>query len=304
MTTLTFQTTTLSVINQNNQTYFTANEIGQALGYRNPTSDVKRIYERNIDEFTPCMTALIEMQTNGGMQKVRIFSLRGCHLIGMLSHTKVAKAFRKWVLDILDREVSQTEHKTTVDDRTGLRNAVNMLVSKKGLLYNEAYNLVHHYMNVESIEDIPADKLQSAVEYVHKICLEGELIITPPKTADRDEITISTELFEAIMKHTRMAKKLALPEPEKTYDTNTTAKEIHDLVWLLYSHNEMNFLLGRMCEPLRAIGSHYYADTKTHYVEYKRHYDKCLPILKRFVEQIKADNPKAWEGLQYRLTAK
>lgn len=27
MTTLTFQTTTLSVINQNNQTYFTANEI-------------------------------------------------------------------------------------------------------------------------------------------------------------------------------------------------------------------------------------------------------------------------------------
>ncbi|STO54441.1 prophage antirepressor [Canicola haemoglobinophilus] len=207
MTTLTFQTTTLSVINQNNQTYFTANEIGQALGYRNPTSDVKRIYERNIDEFTPNMTALVDMQTAGGIQKVRIFSLRGCHLIGMLSHTKVAKEFRKWVLDILDRETAQP-------------------------------------------------------------------------------------------------KQLSLPEPEKTYDTNTTAKEIHDLVWLLYSHNEMNFLLGRMCEPLRAIGSHYYADIKTHYVEYKRHYDKCLPILKRFVEQIKADNPKAWEGLQYRLTAK
>ncbi|ACA32543.1 putative antirepressor protein [Histophilus somni 2336] len=103
----------------------------------------------------------------------------------------------------------KAERKTTVDDRTGLRNAVNMLVSKKGLLYNEAYNLVHHYMNVESIEDIPADKLQSAVEYVHKICLESELIITPPKTADRDEITISAELFEAIMKHTRLAKKLA-----------------------------------------------------------------------------------------------
>ncbi|WP_249961125.1 phage antirepressor N-terminal domain-containing protein [Histophilus somni] len=103
----------------------------------------------------------------------------------------------------------KAERKTTVDDRTGLRNAVNMLVSKKGLLYNEAYNLVHHYMNVESIEDIPADKLQSAVEYVHKICLEGELIITPPKIADRDEITISAELFEAIMKHTRLAKKLA-----------------------------------------------------------------------------------------------
>lgn len=46
----------------------------------------------------------------------------------------------------------KAERKTTVDDRTGLRNAVNMLVSKKGLLYNEAYNLVHHYMNVESVK--------------------------------------------------------------------------------------------------------------------------------------------------------
>ncbi|WP_249963474.1 BRO family protein [Histophilus somni] len=235
------------------------------------------------------------------------------------SEKPIAKEFQNWVFEEVLPQLRKTgkyalqnsaenqllaDRKTTVDDRTGLRNAVNMLVSKKGLLYNEAYNLVHHYMNVESIEDIPADKLQSAVEYVHKICLEGELIITPPKTTDKDEITISAELFEAIMKHTRMAKKLALPEPEKTYDTNTTAKEIHDLVWLIYSHNEMNFLLGRMCEPLRAIGSHYYADIKTHYVEYKRHYDKCLPILKRFVEQIKADNPKAWEGLQYRLTAK
>lgn len=75
----------------------------------------------------------------------------------------------------------KAERKTTVDDRTGLRNAVNMLVSKKGLIYSDAYNLVHQYMNVETIEDIPADKLQSAVEYVHRIVLEGELIIEKVK---------------------------------------------------------------------------------------------------------------------------
>ncbi|WP_249961118.1 BRO family protein [Histophilus somni] len=207
MTTLTFQNTKISIIDQSNQKWITALEVGKALGYADPSANISKLYERNKDEFTSSMTAIIDMDTASGMQKVRIFSLRGCWLLGMRSHTKVAKAFRKWVLDILDRETAQP-------------------------------------------------------------------------------------------------KQLALPEPEKTYDTNTTAKEIHDLVWLLYSHNEMNFLLGRMCEPLRAIGSHYYADIKTHYVEYKRHYDKCLPILKRFVEQIKADNPKAWEGLQYRLTAK
>ena len=37
----------------------------------------------------------------------------------------------------------KAERKTTVDDRTGLRNAVNMLVSKKGLIYSDAYHLIH-----------------------------------------------------------------------------------------------------------------------------------------------------------------
>ncbi|WP_346556807.1 Bro-N domain-containing protein [Mannheimia haemolytica] len=107
MTTLTFQNTTLSVINQRNQTFVSSKDLGLALAYKNPTSDIMRIYDRNADEFTPEMTALIEMQTNGGKQQVRIFSLRGAHLIAMFARTKVAKDFRKWVLDILDKEVLQ-----------------------------------------------------------------------------------------------------------------------------------------------------------------------------------------------------
>ncbi|QLD33201.1 P22AR C-terminal domain-containing protein [Mannheimia varigena] len=109
MTTLSFQNTSLSVINQNNQIWFSALDIGKALGYSNGDIGVKNIYNRHQDEFTPCMTALVDTQTNGGIQKVRIFSLRGTHLIGMLSHTKVAKEFRKWVLDILDRETQQPQ---------------------------------------------------------------------------------------------------------------------------------------------------------------------------------------------------
>ncbi|MFC0308610.1 Bro-N domain-containing protein [Gallibacterium trehalosifermentans] len=109
MTTLTFQNATLSVIDYHNQIWFTGLEVGKALGYKNPNANIPQLYENHKDEFTPNMTALIDMQTNGGIQKVRIFSLRGCHLIGMLSHTKVAKDFRKWVLDILDRETQQPQ---------------------------------------------------------------------------------------------------------------------------------------------------------------------------------------------------
>ncbi|QIA76695.1 P22AR C-terminal domain-containing protein [Rodentibacter caecimuris] len=106
MTTLTFQNTTLSVIKQQNQIWLSTAEISKALGY-NRSDNVLKLYNAHQDEFTPNMTALIDMRTNSGVQKVRIFSLRGCHLIGMLSHTKVAKDFRKWVLDILDKETVQ-----------------------------------------------------------------------------------------------------------------------------------------------------------------------------------------------------
>ncbi|MFZ7141601.1 P22AR C-terminal domain-containing protein [Avibacterium avium] len=111
MTTLIFKNTTISAINQNNQVWLSISDIGKALGYSNPLKGIGNLYNAHQDEFTPNMTALINMQTNGGMQKVRIFSLRGAHLIGMLSHTKVAKDFRKWVLDILDQEVERQKPK-------------------------------------------------------------------------------------------------------------------------------------------------------------------------------------------------
>ena len=109
MTTLTFQNTTLSVINQNNQTFLTASDLGKALDYSDADRSVRRLYTANADEFTPEMTALVEMPTAGGLQKVRIFSLRGAHLIAMFARTKVAKDFRKWVLDVLDKETNQPQ---------------------------------------------------------------------------------------------------------------------------------------------------------------------------------------------------
>ncbi|MDG6828755.1 Bro-N domain-containing protein [Glaesserella parasuis] len=109
MTTLTFQNTAMTVISQKNKTFFTSFDLGKALGYKNPSADIPNLYNRNADEFTAEMTALIELQTAGGKQQVRVFSLRGAHLIAMFARTKVAKDFRKWVLDILDREISENE---------------------------------------------------------------------------------------------------------------------------------------------------------------------------------------------------
>lgn len=66
---------------------------------------VQKLYSRHADEFTATMTALVRMVTAGGEQEVRVFSLRGAHLLGMFARTERAKRFRRQVLDILDNEV-------------------------------------------------------------------------------------------------------------------------------------------------------------------------------------------------------
>ncbi|OPC86634.1 hypothetical protein BTV54_06205 [Pasteurella multocida subsp. multocida] len=77
----------------------------------------------------------------------------------------------------------KAERKTTTDERTGLRQAVSQLVSKKGLIYSDAYSLIHQRFNVQHIDELTAEQIPMVVEYIHKIVLEGELITdTSPKS--------------------------------------------------------------------------------------------------------------------------
>ncbi|HEO9620323.1 MULTISPECIES: P22AR C-terminal domain-containing protein [Klebsiella pneumoniae complex] len=92
--------------------WLTSADVAKALGYASSKS-VSTIYSRNSDEFTSSMSMVIKMMTNGinnnlREKSVRVFSLRGCHLIAMFATTDKAKEFRRWVLDILDREVEHS----------------------------------------------------------------------------------------------------------------------------------------------------------------------------------------------------
>lgn len=85
-------------------------DVAKALHY-NSTKSVTNLFNQYSDEFSPGMTMVIESMTNGisGTSrriKVRVFSLRGAHLLAMFARTPVAKEFRRWVLDILDREIA------------------------------------------------------------------------------------------------------------------------------------------------------------------------------------------------------
>ncbi|MES2262087.1 MAG: alpha/beta hydrolase [Pseudomonadota bacterium] len=150
-------------------------------------SRVRNIYRRHADEFTDKMTALVEMATAGGKQMVRIFSLRGAHLMAMFARTDVAKKFRKWALDILDREVEAQGAAPAQSDkhtRVPLKDAINMLVARsKHLNYSDAYKMVHQRFGIETVEEFSSDQVPLAVEYVHKLIAQWELVDQPALVA-------------------------------------------------------------------------------------------------------------------------
>ncbi|MHB2093371.1 BRO-N domain-containing protein [Pantoea dispersa] len=84
--------------------WLTSLDIAAALQYRSGKS-ITNLFNQNSDEFTSGMTQVIESVTSGNYRKkVRIFSLRGAHLLAMFARTPVAKEFRRWVLDILEQQ--------------------------------------------------------------------------------------------------------------------------------------------------------------------------------------------------------
>lgn len=107
----------IKTIQRDSQTWMSATEIGRALEYANPEKAVANLFSARADEFTSMMTKVFKVATAGGKQAIRFFSLRGAHLLAMFARTDKAKAFRVWVLDILDREVADLKAKAS----SGLR---------------------------------------------------------------------------------------------------------------------------------------------------------------------------------------
>ncbi|MDS7927584.1 BRO family protein [Acinetobacter sp. V115_6] len=171
---LSFNDVNFSPVQHNNQIWLTASELAKALGYAKSDA-VTQIYERNKDEFNSDMTLTLKLSVKGfgngnSLKETRIFNPRGCHLITFFARTSVAKQFRKWVLDVLDKEIGVPVAKTHKSEREPLTNAVNLLVAKtKHLNYSDAYKLVHQRFNVQHIDEIPYDVIPVAVEYVHHL---------------------------------------------------------------------------------------------------------------------------------------
>lgn len=169
---LNFHGMNLAPVQNVNGIWLTSADVAKSLGYKS-TKSISNLFAQYEDEFSPGMTMVIESVTNGingssRRMKVRVFSLRGAHLIAMFARTPVAKEFRRWVLDVLDREVQHSPIAKQFSDEElvslcylQLWMERSQLVSKNlypamkqakseyaGALYDIAHDI--HYMTVET----------------------------------------------------------------------------------------------------------------------------------------------------------
>lgn len=219
---LCFNDVQFEIISRNGQPWITARQLSQALGYAREDS-VLKIYERNKEEFSSMMSATVKMTVGLTEVVARIFSMRGCHLVGMLSRTPVAKAFRRWVLDVLDRLAAEERAAlpeaphikitpSTTASRKPLRSLVNAWAQVSGTPHTALWPQVKAHFQLERIDDLPEEWIPDAIAWVQGKIDEQRKALPPspgsnlqqshpaPALAITDEIDVH---LAAIREHIR-----------------------------------------------------------------------------------------------------
>lgn len=246
---LTFNDVTLSPISHQNNLWIRAVELAHALGYAQENS-VSRIYRSNSDEFTPDMTQVIEIFDGADSAlstKARIFSLRGCHLVAMFARTPVAKAFRRWVLDVLDKldaEQHAAASSPAADDFTGtltitpeqqctLQEIVRAKVevfpkNQRPSLYAQAWSRFNTHFRLARYCQLQREKVSEAIAYLTRMELAVPVSSINPAPAPAAALPSST----------------ASPD-----DVEGHLAAIREHVRQIHRHEEALFLLARRALP-------------------------------------------------------
>lgn len=274
---LCFNDFTFSTITRNNQPWFKSSELARALGYKDENS-VRRIYERNADEFTENMTQVVEnLDTVNLTVRARIFSLRGCHLLAMFARTPVAKAFRRWVLDVIEQygdrvPVAQpvtlndapispeqrAELKLIVDTKVGM---VPKAVQRRA--YKEIWTRFNRHFHIAEYKQLPCSRMDEARDFLlsmqvnagkAEVLPQASLVVPKPGYATIDERPY-LELIEAIQAAHEDVERLLSPIQHRVYELcDALAWAIRQRsgisVYGVNSMDSMNSLRGYLCHAV------------------------------------------------------
>ena len=246
---LTFNGITLSPVTHQNSPWIRSVELARALSYSDESS-VGRIYKRNSEEFTPEMTQVIEISDTVNLTvPTRIFSLRGCHLVAMFARTPVAKAFRRWVLDVLDK-LDAEQHAAltspTPDDFPGtlsitpeqqctLHEIVRAKVevfpkNQRPSLYAQAWSRFNTHFRLAKYCQLQREKMSEGITYLTRMELAVPVSSVSPAPA-------------------QAAAPLTPPLPAAADDAEGHLAAIREHIRQIHRHEEALFLLARKALP-------------------------------------------------------
>lgn len=154
---------------------------------------------------------------------------------GTWLHPKLAIHFARWldprfavwcdeqIEQILSGSLKLSQ--TTTDQRTPLRQAVSALVGLRGISYSDAYKMVHQRFAVNSIDEIPADVLPAAVEYVHRLTLTGEVLDAPIQFSQSELRELATVAYYCAWA-CDLLRELAAPLSALGYERASTLRTL------------------------------------------------------------------------------
>ena len=155
----------------------------------------------------------------------------------------------------------------TPEQQQAIQTAVQQAHHRTGLHWQEIYRQLKQAFKVAKYDQLPQDQFGNAMAFIMSL------------------------------------QPIALPPSEEKFKFELTKEEISNITLLLFSHGQMNWLLGRLIKPLETIGSSFSPTVYGHHTEYKRFYDKSLPLARKLIEPLKQAHRADFEHLLYRLSA-
>lgn len=178
-------------------------------------------------------------------------------------HLVVLRAF----LNLHKNSTALLPNTITPEQQQAIQSAVQQAHHRTGLHWQEIYRQLKSAFKVAKYDQIPQGQFGNAMAFIMNL------------------------------------QPIALPPAEERFTFDLTKEEISNLTLLLFSHGQMNWLLGKLVKPLEVIGSSYSPTVYGHHTEYKRYYDKSLPVARKLIEPLKQSHRADFEHLLYRLSA-
>ena len=254
---LCFNEISFTPVTHQNSLWIRAVELARALGYSSEKS-VSNIYNRNQDEFSNEMSVVINLSTTASPAPTRIFSLRGCHLLAKFARTPVAKQFRRWVLDVLDKLAEEERAKTEPVEnpdklpslspahRSELKGIVDAKLSTypasvQGKARSEIWTRFNRHFRIAEYAQLPAERMAEARDYLIELEVKALKALpsapSTPLAIENSRIPNAMEELRKLVTHCGMVRNIIHIECHpggKSMRMTLDEREIYDTLYQLY----------------------------------------------------------------------